>query len=63
VRGGCHTIIWGGKLSNEKINIKRYGPKWLPINISNATTNQKHAGITEDRKARRFYRGGSMGKV
>jgi hypothetical protein len=32
--------------------------KWLLIDISNATTNQKHAGFTEDRKARRFDRGG-----
>jgi hypothetical protein len=63
VWGGRHTIIWGGKLSSKKIKIKkRCGLKWLPINISNATTNQKYAGVTEERKARRFDRGGAWGK-
>jgi hypothetical protein len=38
--------------------IKCRGLKWLPIDISNATTNQKQAGIMEDRKVRRFDRGG-----
>ncbi len=32
------------------------------MDISNATTNQKHAGVTEERKARRFNRGGAWGK-
>jgi hypothetical protein len=27
------------------------------MDISNATTNQKHSGVTEERKARRFDRG------
>jgi len=53
----------GRKLSNKKIKkIKCRGLKWLPIDISNATTNQKHAGVAEDRKARRFDRGGAWGK-
>ncbi len=61
--GGRHAIVWGGKLSNKKKKIKkRRGLKWLPIDISNATTNQKHAGIMEERKARRFDRGGVWGK-
>ncbi len=63
VWGRRHTIIWGGELSNKKINIKKcHGLKWLPTDISNATTNQKHAGVMEDRKARRFDRGGAWGK-
>jgi hypothetical protein len=37
--------------------------KWPPINISNTTTNQKHAGVTEERKARRFGRGGALGSI
>jgi hypothetical protein len=41
---------------------KRHGPKWLLINISNTTTNQKHVGMTEERKGRRFDRGGAWGK-
>jgi hypothetical protein len=39
-----------------------HGLKWLPINISNATTNQKHGGVMEERKARRFGQGGVWGK-
>jgi hypothetical protein len=63
VWGRRHTIAWGGKLSNKKIKIKkRCVFKWLPIDISNATTNQKHAGVSEERKARRSNRGGAWGK-
>jgi hypothetical protein len=36
--------------------------KNLTINNSNATTNQNHAGVMEERKARRFDRGGVWGK-
>jgi hypothetical protein len=36
--------------------------KWLPIDISNATTNQKHVDVMEERKARRFNSGGAWGK-
>jgi hypothetical protein len=62
--GRCHTIIWGGKLSNKTIKIKKsHGLKWLLIDISNTTTNQKHAGVTEERKARIFDRGGCGGSV
>jgi hypothetical protein len=61
--GGCHTIIWGGKLSNKKTKLKNCGLKWLPINISNETTNQKQTGVTEEKKTKRFNRGGSMGEV
>ena len=46
------TIVWGGELS-KKIIIRR-GLKRLLIYISDATTNQKHAGVTEERKVRRF---------
>ncbi len=62
--GGHHTIVWGGKLSNKKLyKLKKCcGFKWLLIDFSNATTNQKHAGITEDRKVRRFNRGRVWGK-
>ncbi len=56
VWGGRHTIVWGGKLSNDKKKQRR-GLKCLPIDISNATASQKHAGITEERKARSFDRG------
>jgi hypothetical protein len=60
---GCHTILWGGKLSNKKIKTKKpRGLKWLPINISNATTNQKHMDVMEERKGRRFERGWAWGK-
>jgi hypothetical protein len=53
----------GRKLSNNKNkNKKRHGLKWLPINISNATTNQKHVDVMEERKVRRFDRGGAWGK-
>jgi hypothetical protein len=38
------------------------GLKWLPINISNITTNQKHVGVTEERMARKIDRGGAWGK-
>jgi hypothetical protein len=49
----------GRQTEQKKIKNKKYrGLKWLPINISNVTTNQKHAGVTEERKARRFNRGG-----
>jgi hypothetical protein len=63
--GRRHTIVWGSKLGNKKIkNEKLHGLKfkWLPIDISNATTNQKHVGVMEERKARRFNRGGAWGK-
>ncbi len=36
--------------------------KRLLIYISDATTNQKHAGVTEERKVRRFDWGGAWGK-
>jgi hypothetical protein len=63
VWGRCHTIVWSGKLSNKKIKNKKHcGLKWLPIDISNAITNQKHAGVMEERKARRFDRGGAWRK-
>jgi hypothetical protein len=53
----------GRQTEQQKNKIKkRWGLKWLPIDISNATTKQKHVGITEDRKARRFHRGGAWGK-
>ncbi len=32
------------------------------IYVSNVTTNQKHAGVTEEWKARRFDWGGAWGK-
>ncbi len=51
--GRRHTIVWGGELSKKNCR----GIKWLPMDISNATTNQKHSGVTEERKARRFDRG------
>jgi hypothetical protein len=34
----------------------------LLIDVSNATTNQKHMGVTEERQARRFNQGGAWGK-
>jgi hypothetical protein len=56
-------------------NKKSHGLKWLPIDISNATTNQEHVVdisnattnqehmvVVEERKARRFDRGGVWGK-
>jgi hypothetical protein len=46
----------------EQRKKKSRGLKWLPIDISNATTNQKHAGVTEESKARIFDRGGAWGK-
>jgi hypothetical protein len=53
----------GRQTGQQQQKIKKScGLEWLPINISNATTNQKHAGVTEERKARRFNRGGVWGK-
>jgi hypothetical protein len=40
-------------------NKKLCGLKWPLIDISNATTNQKHVGMMEERKAKRFDRGGA----
>jgi hypothetical protein len=38
------------------------GLKRLPIDVSNAKTNQKHAGKTEERKGRIVDQGGAWGK-
>ncbi len=58
-----HRLGWQTKQQkNKNKNKKRGGLKWLPINISNTTINQKHAGVIEERKARRFDRGGVWGK-
>jgi hypothetical protein len=62
--GGRRTIVWGGKLRDEKIKINKIhgGLKRPPINISNTTTDQKYVGMTEERKARIFNRVGVWGK-
>jgi hypothetical protein len=46
------------KNKNEKKGVALNGCR----SIFNATTNQKHAVVTEERKARRFDRGGAWGK-
>jgi hypothetical protein len=44
-----------GRQTEQNIYINIHcGLKQPPINISNATTNQKHMGLTEEKKARRF---------
>ncbi len=45
--GGRHTIVWGGKMSNKKLKIKKYvvALNGHQSKISNATTNQKYAGV------------------
>jgi hypothetical protein len=54
--GGHRTIVWGSELSHKKNKKTKKikiccSLKWPPINISNATTNQKHVGVMEERKA------------
>jgi hypothetical protein len=64
VWGGRRTIVWAGKMSDKKLKIKKYivALSSRQLKISNATTNQKHAGETEEWKARRFDQGGAWGK-
>jgi hypothetical protein len=47
--GGVFFLFWGSKLNDKKITeIKPdEGLRWLPFDILHATTNQKHAGVTE----------------
>jgi hypothetical protein len=47
--GGVFFFFWGSELNKEKITeIKSdEGLRWLPFDILHATTNQKHAGMTE----------------
>ncbi len=51
-------------MSNEKLKIKKYvvALNGRQSKISNATTNQKQAGVMEEWKARRFDQGGAWGK-
>jgi hypothetical protein len=57
-----HHFWWRTEQQNNKNNKICRGLKWPPINISNATTNQKHAGVMRERKARKFDQGGAWGK-
>ncbi len=41
--GGVSFLFWGGELKKQ-IN---EGLRWPPFDILHATTNQKHAGMTE----------------
>jgi hypothetical protein len=52
-------------MSNKKLKIKKYivALSGCGSKISNATTNLKRAGMTEEWKARRFDRGGAWGKL
>ena len=48
-KGGVFFLFWGGELNDEKITEIRYdkGLRWPPFDFFHATTNQKHAGVTE----------------
>ncbi len=47
--GGCFFFFWADYLTMKKITeIKSdEGLRWPPFDILHATTNQKHAGVTE----------------
>ncbi len=55
--GGHSSIVLAVQLIDENI-IKK---KWPPIDVFNATTNQKHAGVTEEVKGKKFDGGGARG--
>ncbi len=47
--GGMFFLFWGGKVNDKKITKIKNGEgfRWPPFDILHATTNQKHAGLTE----------------
>ncbi len=50
------------QLIDEKIIKKIHrGLRWPPIDVFDATTNQKHSGVTEEAQGKRFDRGGARG--
>ncbi len=57
-----HCLGWQNE--RQKTKIKKYivALNGRQSKISNATTNQKHVGVTEEWKARRFEWEGAWGK-
>jgi hypothetical protein len=47
--GGMFFLFWGGESNDKTITKIKHdkGLRWPPFDILNATTNQKHVGITE----------------
>jgi hypothetical protein len=60
--GGHSAIVLAVQLVVENIIKKIHrGLRWPPIDVFDSTTNQKHAGVTEEVHGKRFDGGGARG--
>ncbi len=64
VYGGGVFLISGRQIEGQKITKIKYnkGLRWPPFNILHATTNQKHAGMTEGGWDRPHNRASTLGE-
>jgi hypothetical protein len=60
--GGSQRHCFAIQLINKKkIKKTHHSLRWPRINVFDATTNQKHAGVTAEVQGKRFDGGGAQG--